>query len=163
MGTPTLLSSLALCRRKYLYRHRALRHLRIEQFNRYCALMNDNGEDVTVVTAENTRGEDEEDARFIDKDHRQYDEFMEAEPVGKKYKARCAGVPGCRRRLHSRLAVSRTALLEPIGSTREPFYCQRLLLNLSWYTEDMPQAMTVNSKPVVEWKIKWFGDSEKST
>ena len=69
--------------------------------------------------------DDEDDARHVLRDHRHYDEFMENEPVGKRYLARMTGVPSARRRHHARLGVSRVAFLEPIGASRESHYQQR--------------------------------------
>ena len=80
---------------------------------------------------------------------------MEPETVGNRYRARCGGVPGARRRLHSRLAVSRTPNLEPIGGQRENFYSQRLLLTLAWYCDQVPEACVVEGKPSTRWNLKW--------
>ena len=108
---------------KYYFRHASLLHLRMEQFNRYLYLLQDDTR-VPDITSENTR-EEEEDIRFVDTDHRHYDAFMEIEVPAAMYPARLKGVLSAKRRMHSRLAVNRTSFLEPIGQTREAHYQQR--------------------------------------
>ena len=69
---------------KYYVRGAELLHLRIEQFNRYCCLLDDkDGDERKNITMENTRDADE-DVRYAERSHRHYDAFMESEPVGKQ-------------------------------------------------------------------------------
>ena len=110
---------------KYFYRNPRLRHLRIEQFNRYCALMDATSAAAANLTAENTIDVDEEDAnpyKLVECDHRNYDLQMERTPAGTQFPSTAPGVAGARRRQDSRLGVSRPPLLEPAGSGREGFY-----------------------------------------
>ena len=93
-----------------------------EQINRYCMVLDTRDRELKNMTMEDN---DEDDARHVLRDHRHYDEFMENEPVGKRYLARMTGVPSARRRHHARLGVSRVAFLEPIGASRESHYQQR--------------------------------------
>ena len=72
---------------KYYLRHESLLHLRIEQFNRYLALLGDDDSEINDATTENTRDE-EEDTRYIDANHRHWAPFMEDQPVGKRSRAR---------------------------------------------------------------------------
>ena len=70
---------------KYFYRNPRLRHLRIEQFNRYCMLMDATSAAAANLTAENTIDVDEEDAnpyKLVECDHRNYDLQMERTPAG---------------------------------------------------------------------------------
>ena len=56
----------------------------------------------------------------------------------------------------SRLAVNRTATLEPIGARRELFYQNRLLLTLSWYCDSPPkQTVVEGGKVLVAGTVKW--------
>ena len=95
------------------------------EFNRYCTLLADDGGDAQNETLEEVR-EGDEDERGDGATHRHYDSFMESQPVGKRYTARCPGVPSAKRRMYSRMACSRVPSLEPIGESREMFYQQRL-------------------------------------
>ena len=99
--------------------------------------------------------EGDEDERGDGATHRHYDSFMESQPVGKRFAARCPGVPSAKRRMYSRMACSRVPSLEPIGESREHFYQQRLLLGLAWYTDVTPALITVNGKRAVQWDLKW--------
>ena len=80
---------------------------------------------------------------------------MESQPVGKRYTARCPGVPSAKRRMYSRMACSRVPSLEPIGESREMFYQQKLLLGLAWFTDVAPVLITVGGKRGVQWELKW--------
>ena len=110
---------------KYFYRNPRLRHLRIEQFNRYCMLMDATSAATANLTAENTIDVDEEDAnpyKLVECDHRNYDLQMEKTSAGTQFPSTAPGVAGARCRQDSRLGVSRPPLLEPAGSGREGFY-----------------------------------------
>ena len=102
---------------KYMFRHESLRHLRVEQFNRYLS-PSENENAKSAQTAEDTVEDAPEDAPPIDVHHRNYDEFMEGTAAGKVFPS-TAQVPGCRRRMNSRLGVSRVPMIEPIGPSRE--------------------------------------------
>ena len=131
---------------KYFFRHEDLRHLRIEQFQRYFSLAGDRGEERTSVTLENT-AEDEEDVVERQPHHRHYDEFAEDVVPGSLFQSVRQGVGGARKRKCARLGVSRVPFIEPLGDKRENSYEARLLLGLPWYcvekiTED-------------EWLFRW--------
>jgi hypothetical protein len=105
----------------YFFRNARLLHLRIEQFNRYLLLTSDKVDnDVYRGCGIEPEEDDVEDSseRFVETDHRHYDAFMEGQPPGKTYASRWKGVDSAKRRAHSRLGVSRTQHLEPIGRTR---------------------------------------------
>ena len=133
---------------KYFFRHMDLRHLRVEQFNRYFALSNE-GANATAPTMEDTCA-DEDDIVQPEEHHRHYDQDAEAIAPGAKY-ASAATVTGARRRKQARLAVSRVPFIEPIGTRRERYYEQRLLLTLPWYCPSSPIA----SENDVEWRFVW--------
>ena len=97
---------------KYFFRHADLRHLRIEQVNRYFAFGDG---DHASENLEDTLGDedDEVDPRL---NHRHYDKFAQDMPPGTLMHSTAQGVPGLRRRKPGRLAVSRVPLLEPIGA-----------------------------------------------
>ena len=108
---------------KYLFRHEELRHLRVEQVNRYFAY---------AGTGDNEGGEeylwgDANDNIAPQVDHRHYDEYAQELDIGKLMASNAGGVPGLRRRKSARLGISRVPFHEPIGSRREAFYEQKLL------------------------------------
>ena len=125
---------------KYFFRDAALRHLRLEQFNRYLYMA---GENDTAVpyTAEDTVADVDEDAPPVDIYHRNYDEFMEATKVSAHFLSNARHVPGCKRRAPARLGVSRVPFIEPIGASRENFYESKLALGLAWFCEEMPTVV----------------------
>ena len=96
-------------------RNKQLRHLRIEQFNRYLLLVDSSraGEE----TMEDTIDEDtpEKPYKVENECHRHWDELMEKTSAGTTFKATQPGVSASRRRSDARLGVSRLAFLEPIG------------------------------------------------
>jgi len=139
---------------KYYLRHKDLLHLRIEQYNRYCIVLGAADTDAPARMTEESIM-DEIDERVVDPDHRHYDRDMEGAPVGKRYLSRAKGVPSVRRRMHSRLAVSRIKAVEPIGESRERHYQQKLLLGLAWYAEAGPEAVVLDGKDAVEWTLRW--------
>ena len=93
---------------KYFFRNARLRHLRLEQFNRYCIIM-DKSISTTNLTSENTIDDDDSvnPYRVLDADHRNFDPTMEGTAVGTIFPPSAAGVPSARRRNDERLGVSR--------------------------------------------------------
>ena len=104
-----------LCRRngrqKYFFRNAELRHLRVEQFNRYCYMAGE-GDSAAAGTMEDTIASDEEPAP-PDLSHRNYDELLEETPPGAHFLACATHVPGCKRRVQTRLGCSRVPFIEP--------------------------------------------------
>ena len=98
-------------RQKYFFRNAALRHLRVEQFNRYCYMAGE-GDSAAAGTMEDTIASDEEPAP-PDLSHRNYDELMEETPPGAHFLACATHVPGCKRRVQTRLGCSRVPFIEP--------------------------------------------------
>ena len=141
----------------YYFRNGSLLHLRIEQYNRYL-LVTDRADDDAYRGCGVEPDDDyaEDTSRFVETDHRHHDAFMEGQPPGKTYAARWKGVASAKRRLHSRLGVSRTQWFEPIGQTRESFYQQKLVLGLPWFADGAPQLVeTAGAKRAVSWVLKW--------
>ena len=134
---------------KYFFRHADLRRLRVEQFNRYFVL-SDEGSNAAAPTLEDTCA-DEEDAVPSETHHRHYDEAAEHVPSGKTF-ASATSVTGARRRQQARLGISRTPFIEPIGTKREAFYEQKLLLGLPWHCPVRPTAVE-GAEP--EWRFVW--------
>ena len=124
---------------KYFFRHASLRHLRVEQFNRYLT-PSEGGNAKEWQTAEDTIEDKPEDAPPTGAHHRNCDAFMESTAAGKRFPSTAQHVPGCRRRMNSRLGVSRVPMIEPIGQNREAFYEAKLLLALPWFCEELPQT-----------------------
>ena len=135
---------------KYFLRSPELRHLRVEQFNRYFALAGDCAQGPTA-TLEDTM-EDGEAGYEPNVSHRHYDPAVEAFAPGTRRSSACRHVPGARRRMNSCLGVSRTPFLEPIGAARELFYEAKLLLGLAWYCEEGPQ---VRGDGELVWRFIW--------
>ena len=98
-------------RQKYFFRNAALRHLRVEQFNRYCYMAGE-GDSAAAGTMEDTIASDEEPAP-PDLSHRNYDELLEETPPGAHFLACATHVPGCKRRVQTRLGCSRVPFIEP--------------------------------------------------
>ena len=143
---------------KYFFRNHRLRHLRVEQFNRYCVLTDATSNASANLTAEDTIDVDEEGAdpyTVVDPNHRNYDLRMERAPAGMQFPSTMPGVAGARRRQDSRLGVSRPPLLEPSGSGREGFYQQRLLMSLAWWCPGPVQPIAVNGKDALQWTFVW--------
>eukprot|EP00973_Karenia_brevis_P094463 12422633-Karenia_brevis.AAC.1 len=136
---------------KYFFRHEELRHLRLEQFNRYFSLTDEGSNARKAPTIEDTC-EDEDDNIEANKQHRHYDEFAEKQPPGKMFQSIIPGVTGARRRQSARLAVSRTPFIEPIGLKREAYYEQKLLLGLSWYCTEKASE---RENQEAEWHFHW--------
>ena len=135
---------------KYFFRHESLRHLRLEQFNRYFSLAGE-GAVVKEATLEDTC-EDDGDVVDAETHHRHFDEAAEALPAGTLLAASVSNVEGARRRKQARLAVSRVPFIEPLGVKREAFYEQRLLLGLPWHCKERPIAVGEGA-PRVEWRF----------
>ena len=70
--------------------------------------------------------ENDDEAMECDIHHRHFDAFCEATLPGVKFPSRVKGMETLQRRRQSRLAVSRTPYLEPLGGKREDFYEQKL-------------------------------------
>ena len=96
---------------KYFFRNARLRHLRVEQFNRYCYMAGE-GDSAAAGTMEDTIASDEEPAP-PDLSHRNYDELLEETPPGAHFLACATHVPGCKRRVQTRLGCSRVPFIEP--------------------------------------------------
>ena len=122
---------------KYFFRNTALRHLRVEQFNRHLAM---SGEAGPVQHGVDDTVQIDAAADSVDTAHRNYDERMEETPEGTRFLASVKHVPGCRRRRQSCLGVSRLPFIEPIGATREDFFEAKLVLGLAWYCPSLPEA-----------------------
>ena len=147
---------------KYLFRNTQLRHLRIEQFNRYLVLV-DNGF-AGQETMEDTICEDndpENPFKVVDKFHRNWDRAMDGTDAGTIFKATQPGVPGCRRRSDARLGVSRLAFLEPVGAGRENYYQCKLLLGLAWYCRDPAESKTIDGNEAVLYTLYWMPPKEE--
>ena len=136
---------------KYFFRNEALRGLRLEQYNRYWATVDEGTSG--GATLEDTCCDE---GILPQVDHKDYDEFSESAPEGQRFASSMKHVEGLRRRHQSRLAVSRVATLEPICATREKFYEQRLLLGLSWYCEAPPTTrLAADGQVLVDWTFVW--------
>ena len=135
-----------------------MRHLRIEQYNRYYAAAEEGG---GASTLEDTCC----DQGIISQpDHKNYDEWSEAVPEGTRFASSMKSAEGVRRRHQSRLAVNRSPTLEPIAGTRERFYEQRLLLGLSWYCASPPtSSLADDGKVNVTWTFTWTPPEELAT
>ena len=93
---------------KYFLRHESLRHLRVEQFNRYLWMSGQKGSDLsTLTTAEDTIEDRTEDADDVDENHKNFDEFMESLAPGAHFLPIVKDLPGCKRRSQLRLGISR--------------------------------------------------------
>ena len=140
---------------QYFFRSEALRHLTIEQYQRYLSTSGDNTEGPSCETVENTV--DDPEAVPVDKAHRHYDPFMEDVAVGTRFPSSGKGVPGARRRKQPELGVSRTPTIEPLGASREPFYEMRLLLTLPFHCCNPPALVDGET----EWHFRWEPPSEE--
>jgi len=134
---------------KYFFRHPDLRHLRLEQFNRYFAMTGD-GEAADGPTLENTAQEDD-DQVTREPAHRHYDSFAEDVAPGTVFSVGC-GIDGARRRQQTRLAVCRTPFIEPLADKRELYFEQKLLLGLPWFCDSLPQTAEDGT---VAWNFRW--------
>ena len=92
---------------KYFFRHADLRHLRIEQFQRY---LRSTDQDLGVrnqaaSTAEDRAADDEEVDDDVTRDihHKNYDEVLENTAPGTSFPSTAQGVPGCKRRTQKHL------------------------------------------------------------
>ena len=131
---------------KYFFRSEELRHMRIEQFQRYFSIAGDGGEARTAVTMETTV-EDEDDVVERQPHHRHYDSFAEHVIPGSLFQSARKQVGGARRRQSARLGVSRVPFIEPLGDKREYSYEARLLLGLPWYC--------VEKSSEDDWLFRW--------
>ena len=138
---------------KYFFRNASLRHLRVEQFNRYLGMA---GEAAPAHNSVDDTVEAEDAADVVDTAHRNYDEAMEATPQGTHFLASCKHVPGCRRRRQSCLGVSRVPFIEPVGGSREDFYEAKLILALSWYCPALPEVVhREDGSACTEYTFQW--------
>ena len=133
-----------------MFRHESLRHLRIEQFNRFFAFAGDSEVAVGPTLEDTLADEDDEVAPIAH--HRHYDGFAQGIPTGTILHSSASGVPGVRRRKPARLAISRVPCIEPMGARREAFYEQRLLLGLSWYCSEPPIDIGNGAQ---HWRFVW--------
>ena len=138
---------------KYFLRNEALRHLRVEQFNRYLCMSGQSDNDPsTSMTAEDTIEERAEDAEDVDENHKNFDEFMESVAPSTHFLPIAKDIPGCKRRSQLRLGVSRVPTIEPIGASREMFYEAKLLLALPWFCPEVPEVQADgNGKSKTVW------------
>ena len=81
---------------KFFFRHVDLRHLRLEQYNRYFSHAGDR-DALEGPTIENTIEEDD-GAVQVETSHRHYDELAESLPPGAIFSATTKGVDSARRR-----------------------------------------------------------------
>ena len=132
-----------------------MRHLRLEQFNRYFAQVGQH-DTQDGPTLEDTVVEDE-DVVKTDKSHKHYDTFSEITPAGTVFPSAAIGVEASRRRKQTRLAVSRIPFIEPLADQRETFYQQKLLLGLAWYCARTPEDLG-SSK--ARWHFQWDPPTE---
>ena len=88
---------------------------------------------------EDTRADEEEDGCLVgdDPSHVHHDPLMASVTAGTKYPS-AKNIPSARRRQQTRLGVTRSPFIEPIGATRENHYQCRLLLGLSWFCPTGP-------------------------
>ena len=135
---------------KYFFRHPSLRHLRLEQYNRYFANSGDRGA-MEGPTIEDTVLEDDS-AVQTEHGHRHYNEMAEKVAPGTVFPASAPGVDNVRRRRQARLAVSRVPFIEPLADKREAFYEQRLLLGLAWFCPEPPKEQ---ADGVIVWRFFW--------
>ena len=135
---------------RYFFRHAHLHHLRLEQYTRYFSEQTEAALS-KQATAEDTMDDDREIAVAREPNHRHYDTFCETTPIGQLFTSDFEGTDGARRRLDTRLAVSRNAFIHPLGDQREAFYEQRLLLTLAWFCPEKP----VQHEDGVEWHFRW--------
>ena len=119
-----------------------------------------------VESLEDMIGEDDDpeiEYKSCDKNHRNYDEFMNSVGAGTRFMAAHPGVPGCRRRSDLRLGVSRLPFLEPLGAGREAFYQFRLLTTLPWWSPCPAEAVTIAGIDAVRYTLCWTPPSIELT
>ena len=134
---------------KYFFRHPKLRHLRIEQCNRYFALSGE-GDPDAAPTIEDTILECE-DLHRSDPSHRHFDRGCEAMDAGTCFPSWAKHIPSLRRRQQGRLGISRPPTKEPLGAQRESYYEQKLVLSLAWYCSSLPETSSDGSA----WTFYW--------
>ena len=106
---------------------------------------------------EDTRADEEEDGRLVadDTSHVHHDPLMASVAAGTKYPS-AKNIPSARRRQQTRLGVTRSPFIEPIGATRENHYQCRLLLGLSWFCPAGPAVeVTEQGQPQTKWTFVW--------
>ena len=122
---------------QYLFRHPDLRHLRVEQFGRFCRFLLNNVKD--AETLENTISDDSDDEFKPDPTHRNSDSVMNSTAAGNRWASISKGLPPTKRRENARLGITRVPFIEPLGDRRELFYEAKLLLALAWYCDAPPE------------------------
>ncbi len=141
---------------RYFFRNEQLRHLRVEQFNRYFRLGDAQAD---VETAEDTVDwEDQVGPGGFDatcKTHRNYDAWADAVLAREKFRSTMPSVSGAVRRFNTALGASRLPFLEPMGDSRENFYQQRLVMSLAWYSPCAPQSIEVDGQDALLWTFCW--------
>ena len=106
---------------------------------------------------EDTRADEDEDGRLFqdDEKHRHYDPLMAGVAPGTKYPS-AKNIPSARRRVQTRLGVTRSPFIEPIGATRENHYQCRLLLGLAWFCPAAPRVEAgEQGQQHTEWTFVW--------
>ena len=127
---------------KYFFRHVDLRHLRVEQFNRYLYIVDNNSRaNPSGHAVEDTIEDDPDAAPKADIHHVNYDATMENVPEGTHFPSTVKGLPGCKRRKQFALGVGRSPIIEPVGQSRERYYEVKLLLALPWYCAEHPKTV----------------------
>ena len=92
-------------------------------------------------TIEDTRPDEDEDELLEahdDQTHRNFDSWVQHAAPGAKFPS-AKNVASARRRQHHRLAVSRTPLVAPVGTSRESHYEGRLILAFPFF---VPKAQS---------------------
>ena len=123
-----------------------MRHLRIEQMSYYTAAAGDREHE----TEENTVADPEDST--IDRNHKNYDAYMETVAEGTVFKSNFPGLESMRRRKQTCLGISRTAFITPLGESREDYYQTKLLLTLPWFCTG---AACKNPDGDAVWKFIW--------
>ena len=90
-----------------------------------------------------------------EKEHRNFDPWVQHIAPGTKFPS-AKNVASVRRRQHHRLAVGRTALIAPVGASRESHYENRLCHAFPWYCPESP-VVTISEagQRVTEWTFIW--------
>ena len=90
-----------------------------------------------------------------DTSHVHHDPLMASVAAGTKYPS-AKNIPSARRRQQTRLGVTRSPFIEPIGATRENHYQCRLLLGLSWFCPTGPAVEAIEQgQSQTKWTFVW--------
>ena len=120
---------------KYFFRSEKLRHMRVEQINRYFVLQSD---EQWCNTLEDTVDEVDCECAESDVYHCHFDSDAEHITAGSVLASTIPHLEAMCRRRSTRLGISRLPFIEPIGASREQFYEARLLAVLPWYCSEKP-------------------------